>query len=579
MSRTDPRNPANGAPATQGMDVLLIHRDGACWSPVELGGEFTGYPRLSTAPARLRLVKRGGGPISHGDTIRITTTEPLLAAAGKRVLGTWKSPSLYYWKDLEGDNQDFRIHRTAGPGPVAYGDEIYLVNVHYNQRIGRKEEEIYLTSGEELTDTFTLADPATPPLVTSFNPLDQLHRQGTQNHVGTLGWVWHKTGPSQEMLSVETSLPAGRYHALVQLAPGGRKGRHCATISVQTGGGEIASRRVDTEAYTRGDWQRALVPFTTASRAVVKIAVTAADNGEELDTGAVSITPAGQRPFYVIGHMCNTVEKAYNAVKAGANAIEIDITPVLKDGKISFDVFHGPTVIDPFPDPRIPFARYVSGIIENGVANRVALLQFDIKPESGINNYDYGFRLAQEAKQLGIGVERAFFSVEDPAAARDFYRGVKDAGMFNGACEASINGIVTSPDSRTDPSIWYNVGRRRADATFLGVGIDSHVITSPMRAWLEPVSYTTVMRDRHQLLKKAYYWTLDSPESMRKMLDLNVDGIIVNDPARLVAVLREQPYAQMFRLATVNDSPNTVHGWSALSGPRAAGGGAPRRRP
>jgi len=87
------------------------------------------------------------------------------------------------------------------------------------------------------------------------------------------------------------------------------------------------------------------------------------------------------------------------------------------------------------------------------------------------------------------------------------------------------------------------------------------VIISTVAEWLEPVSYTTNLRDRDQVLKKVYYWTLNSEDSMRKMLDLNVDGIIVNTPSTLIAVLGSEPYAQMYRLATINDSLNVVFGW------------------
>lgn len=107
------QNAGGRAPAAQQLDVLLVHQDGACWSPVQSGDDGRGYPRLSTAPARLRLVKAGRGPISHRDTIRITTTEPLPVHMGKQVLGTCKAPTLYYWKEGYGEKQDFRIYRTA----------------------------------------------------------------------------------------------------------------------------------------------------------------------------------------------------------------------------------------------------------------------------------------------------------------------------------------------------------------------------------------------------------------------------------------------------------------------------------
>ena len=67
-------------------------------------------------------------------------------------------------------------------------------------------------------------------------------------------------------------------------------------------------------------------------------------------------------------------------------------------------------------------------------------------------------------------------------------------------------------------------------------------------------------RDRGGSVAKAYYWTLSAKSAIRKMLDLGVDGIVVNDPQALREVLAEEPYRGLCRLATPADSQFLVHG-------------------
>ena len=61
--------------------------------------------------------------------------------------------------------------------------------------------------------------------------------------------------------------------------------------------------------------------------------------------------------------------------------------------------------------------------------------------------------------------------------------------------------------------------------------------------------------------KKVIYWTLGHKDSMRKMLDLGVDGIIVEQERALCDVLQEEPYRSFCRRARPDEwEPSKAHG-------------------
>ena len=80
------------APATYATTVTMLAQEG-----VYIAAEYTNmryYPTTSTdAPIGVQIAG-GDGPIRHGDTAQIMTTEPTVGAYN--VLGAWSTPALYY---------------------------------------------------------------------------------------------------------------------------------------------------------------------------------------------------------------------------------------------------------------------------------------------------------------------------------------------------------------------------------------------------------------------------------------------------------------------------------------------------
>src|SRR5262249_36095982 len=110
-----------------------------------------------------------------------------------------------------------------------------------------------------------------------------------------------------------------------------------------------------------------------------------------------------------------------------------------------------------------------------------------------------------------------------------------------------------------DVLLWANTAEN-LELTFLGMGITQH-LPIDVASWFGPMSGAINSRDRVGHLKKTYYWTAGDKSEMRRMLDLGVDGLIVDDHLGLEEVLVEEPYRTLFRKATLDDSQFDAHGF------------------
>ena len=95
------------------------------------------------------------------------------------------------------------------------------------------------------------------------------------------------------------------------------------------------------------------------------------------------------------------------------------------------------------------------------------------------------------------------------------------------------------------PNLWW------------GRGIAS-TVPKPITHFIPQFLLAAKFRKRRGIIKKIYYWTLDDPDSMTRMLVTNLDGIIVNDPVKLLKVLEKEEFHYKYRLATRKDNPFVV---------------------
>ena len=132
------------------------------------------------------------------------------------------------------------------------------------------------------------------------------------------------------------------------------------------------------------------------------------------------------------------------------------------------------------------------------------------------------------------------------------FPGLEDAGFRAGKDFSMPTGDGAGGD-------WVEAAARHG-ITALGIGTDCFNPGSFLPTWYRKVAQAVNARDSGGGFAKVYYWTLGSKAAMRNMLDLAVDGLLVNRPRALREVLDEEPYRWLYRLATPADSQFEVHG-------------------
>jgi glycerophosphoryl diester phosphodiesterase len=262
-----------------------------------------------------------------------------------------------------------------------------------------------------------------------------------------------------------------------------------------------------------------------------------------------------KRPFYNIAHHCNTEREVNESIETqGANAIECDITPVLYDGKIKFQVYHTwdffkarlisqYTAVEKIDN----YFQNLKRLIDN---KKLSLIMFDCKSIKGINQKEYAIKLLELLEKHDINQKLCLISVPgNIETIKQFYQGLNER-EFKGERDACLDGYA-----KNNLSNWIKFIKEMG-VTFVGLGDDPKLFFSTMSTWLPWLKEAIKLRDSEDSgkLTKVLFWTLNTKRSIRKTLDCGVDGIIANYPAVLNEVLAEQPYRDQFCLATQEGS-------------------------
>jgi hypothetical protein len=136
--------PRPAKPVMYGDLVNLFCQEGLFISPLYHDLLYKhNYPTATTDnPVVLILDSGKTGPVAHGDVIRIRTLET--AAGDKNQLGAWSTTTLYYYSGSYDQLEWTILKKDPGTGAqVNYGDEIYLVNNHYNQWLTLYWSKVY----------------------------------------------------------------------------------------------------------------------------------------------------------------------------------------------------------------------------------------------------------------------------------------------------------------------------------------------------------------------------------------------------------------------------------------------------
>lgn len=141
-------------------DNYLLSQDGEF-----IGPEYKDYPYMSTdTPVALQFypLTAQGNYLTHGDTLRILTTES--SVGDKNQLGAFSRKSLYY-DDDSNDKTAWYVYKrdTSVTTDIHYGDEVYFVNVDWDQWMLPYDSilysVLYLTTEENANYFWTITQP------------------------------------------------------------------------------------------------------------------------------------------------------------------------------------------------------------------------------------------------------------------------------------------------------------------------------------------------------------------------------------------------------------------------------------
>jgi hypothetical protein len=336
---------------------------------------------------------------------------------------------------------------------------------------------------------------------------------------------------------------------LVQFAHRLKPGAPLAAIRLR-GAGVDRVVEVRAEPVERSGWQRAALRFPMAG-GDLDVSIEALGNAMRI--GSVALWPACGRPVWVIAHMSNSPALVGRDVADGANAVECDVGP--RDGSAGGELAAFHRFAPPYlrrSGPRTPLPELLAAVA--GSLGRLAIVMLDVHLlRDGDRDYRLLGRRLGEAVGRVLPAQRVLASVPEPGMA-PLFEGLRDAGFSSGR-DLCLDGEQPAKGSERR---WIDEAEGLG-ATSVGLGTDCFVPGDFVHRWLPPLAAAVNARDRGGSVAKVYYWTLSAKSSMRRVLDLGVDGMVVNDPRALRQVLAEEPYASLYRPAEAADSQFAVH--------------------
>ncbi len=220
----------------------------------------------------------------------------------------------------------------------------------------------------------------------------------------------------------------------------------------------------------------------------------------------------------------NTLRAFDLAIKQGAQMIELDLH-LTRDHRVV--VIH---------DPTLDHTTDLTGRVDE-------MSLYDIKHADA----GKGERVPtlEETLELALGKVRLYLEIKDPRAANQTLRIIRSRRCQSEVMLASF-----------DIELMRILGEEARDIE-LGVILGNATI-NPVVRWREAVPWITLRRINYQVLcmqvelcfgylagrtratgKKVYVWTADHERQFARMISFGVDGIVTNQPDRLVSYLEQ----------------------------------------
>jgi glycerophosphoryl diester phosphodiesterase len=244
-----------------------------------------------------------------------------------------------------------------------------------------------------------------------------------------------------------------------------------------------------------------------------------------------------KRPFYVIAHRCNDAERVQAAIHEGANAIECDLQ---YNGTHNVFVVNHDTDLFYQRDALIPYLQRVRAMAQ--ADSRLALIIFDCK-------------FAKETPAVPLlETIRVHLTDHVPVKVvisiadydkRSFFMPLKDRlrpNEFLAIDEHEHSGNVARFFAWEMRISQYAYGYGISASEALRPGIPAIMMEAVAQKYADP--------DRR--FSMVYVWTVQNQQSMRRYLNIGVDGIFVDNVRALREVLAE-PEFQKLRMALRSD--------------------------
>lgn len=292
-----------------------------------------------------------------------------------------------------------------------------------------------------------------------------------------------------------------------------------------------------------------------------------------LETAALGTVTMERRPFFVIGHMVNSLYDVDVFLESGSNALEADIqfgptgTPTWVHHGVPCDCFRVCTRYAAVPE-YLDYLRSVASVDGGKFKGNVAFLFLDLKTSKIDPGYKY-----RAGEAISTYVIKHLWRNVSPMNALNvlFYVESLDDGRV-------FNGILDTLSALSDSEHWKNragfdfggtdsledVGRAFADLNISDhrwVGSGNCNCLPYMHEIYARLEDTVACRDGLKsgcaFVDKGYAWTLDYESSIAREIKLGLDGVITNYPANALAALKRDDVARIAQLAGPKDSPWT----------------------
>ncbi|XP_065298567.1 dermonecrotic toxin SPH-like isoform X2 [Dermacentor albipictus] len=235
---------------------------------------------------------------------------------------------------------------------------------------------------------------------------------------------------------------------------------------------------------------------------------------------------AERRPFFIIGHMANSIADAETLMTKGANSLEVDVR-FASNGTAS-RVYHG------FPcdclrecDGETTFTEYLDYIHSvTSVVSATSALNVLLYVSSTDDSELFHGALDTLAK-----AEDAEHWMELVGFDFGTYRHPEE--ISKAFVQLDINGHC-----------WQGGGITNCLVDFLGNFQLPGIVAA---------------RDGGGYVDKAYAWTVDDPPTIKRFIKIGIDGMITNRPDNVLKVIGKSEIAALVRPAGPEDSP-----WSRI---------------